>query len=980
MRPFDESEESDEGVDRKQLAHIKHAFLFINQEKYARTLACLSDRQQQFLQLLPLLFHVNHPMLPGYINHDAVAGVHGYAPSEQDIIIAKHFTRSFTYARNFSYTGNLADQNAAIAALFIMGSSGTIAHSEISDVDVWVCYSDGITIPQLTQLKQKCELLTCWSAETIHLETNFFLMDANKFSHGQQSIMSTDASGSAQRFLLLDEFYRSAIWLAGKIPLWWFVPAEKENNYLEYSKNLLEKRFLRETEVIDLGGVPAIPANEFVGAGVWQLYKGIATPYKSVLKLLLLEAYASETFNEPVCLDLKRKVYGYLSSASLASTHFPSNSIDVDELDAYVLVYQRLESYLMATQQTERLELVRRCFYLKAGKRVVKSSHATGKFWKKSLLEKMIKAWGWQPHQVVTLDDHLSWKVTKVLSERDLLSRELDQGYRLVLELQKNIPENAAINNQELLILGRKLHAAFERKAGKIDWINPHISEDLTEPSLCFVQGLEDGITVWKVYRGSHQEFFSQPQFLELIKRSQHFIEALLWCYCNELFAANTKVDIVSKVFTMQAAQLQLLLQAIKQWLPLPPLKPTHEFFTQAPYPTKVMLLFNVGGEPQSELAKKGMQMLSSQRDVFGFGGLKENLIMSADIIHCNSWGEIVCRHFDSDALLNCLLYYLRLIPPHKNSPLLELTIHCFSFGQGSLVEQRIKFLWQSIINCFYTKSSTRNARFIFEMAGEYLLLQFIQQQPQISRFKTYEKLLEKLSAPQLEPSAIVIDPLALSDKPLRVICEAIKYSEVYVFYKIEDHLALVSILDHKGSMFSKNFPFLNSQTLLRPLYRFLHAAIERQLALLKLSPEVPGDLGKIESSRQIHSYEIIGEPKQKNAHLEPRAIDQDISQLAFINICAIAEPVDNLQLRFIILCEGKEFSELKLGENLYAEVAHYISNCRQSGEKYPCYITDLDLSRCGDFIAPHSGIQLIHYLQIKMEIEQKLSLALQKL
>jgi len=961
MQSVDDSEELNEGVDRKQLTQVKRAFLALNQEKYTRTLACLSERQQYFLKLLPLIFHVNHPMLPGYISHHTAAGVHDYSPADSDIQAAKTIARSFTYARN------LLDKHDAIDAIFIMGSSGTIAHSESSDLDVWVCHNDQINPSAFSELKEKCHRLTQWAEDVIHLEVNFFLMDAKKFSQGQQSVMSGDSSGSAQHFLLLDEFYRTAIWLAGKVPLWWFVPVEQENNYAEYANNLLDKRFLRETDIIDFGGVAEIPANEFIGAGVWQLYKGIDSPYKSVLKLLLLEIYASEKFNKPVSLDLKSKVY----------QSFSHHNITADELDAYVLIYYRLESYLQEQKQLTRLELVRRCFYFKVGENISKATHASGKSWRKSLLEKMVAAWGWQRHQVAQLDSRAQWKAFQVLKERDLLANELQQGYRLLVEMQKSIPDYAAINGNELLILGRKLHAAFERKAGKIDWINPNISQDLTESSLCFVQTMEENVSVWQVYRGTEQEYLSHPQLAEPVKRSHNFIESMLWCYCNGILLNNTILDIVSKNFSIQLSQLQQLHQSLKQWLPLPLAKPPHELFTQNAHPTRIMLLFNVGVEPQSELLKKGMQMLSNQRDAFGYSGLKENLVVTADIIQSNSWGEVICRHFDNDALLNCLLHYLRLIPPHKNTTLPELTIHCFSVGQATIIEQRVTYLWHAIINCFYKKHLNDNARFIFEMADEYFLLQFIQQQPQISRFKHYEKLLEKLSAPQQDVSTVVIDNLALKDTTLRLIYEAVTRAEVYLFYKLDGHMAHVSIVDHKGSLFTKSYPLLNAQTLLRPLYRFMRAAIERQLRTHEINADSPRYFKALQN---INIYEIMADSKQKYTHLQLRDVEQDLSQLPFINIFAIAEPVNNMRLRFTIFCEGKEFSELQYGDNLYAEVARYILSYRQSGETYPCYITDLDLSLCRDFVAPHTGIQLIHYLQIKDELEQKLNSALQDL
>lgn len=970
MNLQDGSEESSEGVDRKQLTQIKQRFLELNQERYARTLAGFSERQQQFLKLLPLLFHVSHPMLPGYYGHKTPAGIDGYSPTKDDIRTAKILARSFTYQRD------LIDKKNALDALFIMGSLGTIAHSEISDIDVWVCHKNEIDSVALAALQDKCNSLSLWAADIIHIETHFFLINAQQFSQGQHAGLSNESSGSAQHFLLLDEFYRTAVWLAGKLPLWWFVPAEQEHRYAEYTENLLVKRFLRVAEVIDFGGVPAIPTNEYIGAGIWQLYKGINSPYKSVLKLLLLEAYANEKFNEPLALDLKRKIH--------ATTVKVKDQ--VDDLDAYVLIYQRLEKYLIANNQVARLELVRRCFYFKAGKSLSKASRAPAKLWQRVLLEKMVAAWGWQHSVLTILDTRAYWKSPHVLIERNLLAHELDHAYRLLMDINKSAVGNAAISCDELLILGRKLHAAFERKAGKIDWINPNISQDLSEPSLCFVEVIETGLPIWQVYRGSQQDLALRNKTAEPIKRSRNFIESLLWCYANGILSigsqsVTTKLDILSKDFALQSSQRQQLLQSLQNWLPIPLIKPAHDCFTKSAQANRIILLFNVGVEPQADLRKKGMQMLSSQRDAFGYSGLKENLVISVDIIQSNTWGEIVCRHFASDALVNSLLYYLRLVPPLKYSVLPELTIRCFSLGQGSIIEQRVMDLWRAIISCFYSGTRIRNPRFLFEIADEYLVLQFIQQRPQVFRFKAYEKLLEKLSSPQTEYSPIVVDAFALNDKPLRLFCEAAKKPGIYVFYKIDGVIAEVSVVDHKGSLFTKTFILHNAQTLLRPLCRFIRSAVERQMLEYEVFPDASASVNLL---HDISIYELMGDEKQKNMHLELRTIGQDISHLPFINICAVAEPADNHQennpLSFTIFCEGKEFSELEFGADLFTVVAGYILACRQHGETYPCYITDLDLSLCRDAIAPQTGVQLIHYLHIKSELEQQLTQALQNL
>src|SRR5690625_6104873 len=77
------------------------------------------------------------------------------------------------------------------------------------------------------------------------------------------------------------------------------------------------------------------------------------------------------------------------------------------------------------------------------------------------------------------------------------------------------------------MVLGRKLHAAFERKAGKIEWLNPGISDSLQESALYFqCQPDKDGDGgVWAVHRGSRADFIARDQASTALKKSRHFLE-----------------------------------------------------------------------------------------------------------------------------------------------------------------------------------------------------------------------------------------------------------------------------------------------------------------------------------------------------------------------------------------------------------------------------------------------------------------------
>ncbi|MDY6798321.1 MAG: hypothetical protein SVX28_06180, partial [Pseudomonadota bacterium] len=56
----------DEGIDRKTLKRLTDRFLEVNRQRWSRARSALTYRQQVILDLLPLVFHLNHPALPGY--------------------------------------------------------------------------------------------------------------------------------------------------------------------------------------------------------------------------------------------------------------------------------------------------------------------------------------------------------------------------------------------------------------------------------------------------------------------------------------------------------------------------------------------------------------------------------------------------------------------------------------------------------------------------------------------------------------------------------------------------------------------------------------------------------------------------------------------------------------------------------------------------------------------------------------------------
>lgn len=235
---------------------IKRRFLALNRDRLQRINSSLLWRQRGALDLLPLLFQINNESLPGFISKDVPAGISNYKPPSTAIDAATRLNKRFKHSSR-------ALARYDIYSLFLTGSSGTIAHAKDSDFDIWICHRPGLSTEALNLLESKASAISEWCA-SLNLEVHFFIMDEMRFQQKNVVSLDKESSGSALHLLLLEEFYRTSILLAGRMPLWWFVEPDQENNYEECAAELLRKRRVAEYEVIDFGPVNNIPAEEFL--------------------------------------------------------------------------------------------------------------------------------------------------------------------------------------------------------------------------------------------------------------------------------------------------------------------------------------------------------------------------------------------------------------------------------------------------------------------------------------------------------------------------------------------------------------------------------------------------------------------------------------------------------------------------------------------------------------------------------------------
>ena len=588
---------------------LKQRLDAINQLRVDRALAAMGPAFQQVYSLLPTLLHYHHPL------------------DETQ----RHYLDELELNR-----GMLAKEppkgELPITGLYSMGSTSSVGQSCSSDLDIWVCHQSWLDSEERQLLQRKCSLLESWAA-SLGVEVSFFLIDENRFRHNESGSLGGEDCGSTQHILLLDEFYRTAVRLAGKRILWNMVPCDEEEHYDDYVMSLYAQGVLTPNEWLDLGGLSSLSAEEYFGASLWQLYKSIDSPYKAVLKTLLLEAYSWEyPNNRLLAKDIKQRLH--------------DGEIVSFGLDPYCMMLERVTLYLQAIEDETRLDLVRRCFYLKVCEKLSRERACVG--WRREVVSHLVKEWGWDEKRLMMLDNRANWKIDEVRKAHNELLDAMMQSYRNLIRFARRNNLSVSASPQDIGVLTRKLYAAFEALPGKVTLVNPQISPDLSEPNLTFIHvppGRANR-TGWYVYnRAPDMESIISHQPLEY---NRYLNKLVAWAWFNGLLTSRTRLFIKGNGI-VDLAKLQEMVADVAHHFPLRLPSPTPKALYSPCEIRHLAIIVNLEYDPTAAFRNQVVHFDFRKLDVFSFGEEQKCLIGSIDLLYRNSWNEVRTLHFNGE-------------------------------------------------------------------------------------------------------------------------------------------------------------------------------------------------------------------------------------------------------------------------------------------------------------------------------------------
>jgi adenylate cyclase class 1 len=915
-------------------------YLALNAKRLRRVYDSLTARQQDFLDALPLLFHINHALLPGYVSKDTPWGIASYSPSQTSVQAVRQLCRSFEYDRRSA-------PRFALRGLYMMGSPGTIAYSRSSDVDMWLVHDPAIDDEALAQLHAKAHLIEAFAA-TLDLEVHFFVFDAERFRSGEDLSLSDESSGSSQHYLLLDEFYRSSLLVAGLPPLWWRVPACYENDYEAYIEAATERRLLDPGYYVDFGGLPTIPAEEFFGAAVWHLYKSIDSPYKSVIKLLLMEAYAAE-FPDITLLSMHYK------------RNVESNNVDLNAIDPYILMYTKIEEHLIARNDTVRLEVLRRCFYLKGNVPVDPNVARTDDDWRVKVMQRLVQAWAWGPLEITRLNTRGEWGLDVAIEERRDLTNTLKDSYAMLSQFARNQAGNSKITQRDLHVLGRKLYAAFEKKPSKIEIVTRGICTNPAEPGLSLHEvKLSADKFIWLLYPGTVTP--DEAPLRKPIKRSGSAAEIVLWCHLNRLADDATNWHVFTSFSRFNGADIKRMRERLEATMNATVGDAVTKDLVSPRRVARVVLLVNVGVEPTS-----GDDILTSDRnDPLAYGGRGTNLVQTVDLLFSTTWNEAFAFRYEGpravlEAVTESVLW---IVPDRSGGTLPDIETHCFSAHSAAQIATRVGALFTDAIRFILNNAHQATPHIVIQSNDELHHLKYSQDSSSLASYASQALLIRALSsANDNNEQRLHFDSSCSRAGFLPALYRHNRPGTLQIFAHQTGPRADVFLLDERGLLLVNRHECHSLASLLEHYRRFLGAALPRcEHALDKNAELAVETFGVVSAGNEIVLKAYSADPVERRGYLSLRVL---------------ADADSNGHQQFTIYAGHREFSTWEHGASLFTQVAEFVQAQRATSTAYPIYITDLDLSTRFRDIVGVKALRPYDLLSYKKRIEFQLTRAL---
>lgn len=690
-------------MNREQIEDNKKNFILHNIVRLREMIRYLPSEKLNLFKMIPFLIHINSPDFPGYVKLPDIKSTTQKEIISKDISssLIKFYDNIFGVwnFENSGFAKDIAEKNPiakellskkndtpAVQALYHIGSLGTFTQSAKSDFDFWVViekpdfknkddelhYKDFINI-----LHEKLALITTYSRKEFSQEVTFFVHYAHNLRDNVFDNPDDEDSVAVPELLLKEEFYRTFIMVAGKIPLWAVQPFGLDQEELEqWKKEVLNCDGF--DSFIDLGTFDSMPIEEIQRGLLWQICKAPYDPVKSVIKASITASYnvKKERLSQNITQQDKGDRPSPILLCDMVKERFGHSIIDDYAADPYIIAFERIIEFYAKNYDERGLSQIKAAIFFRlCGFPQVTLPPKDSP--KRKILDRYIRQWQLGSKRLKKLLEYQSWSESeKTLFDRTMIER-LYTLYKSSVEqelpdkqtdnqkiTQKNSREiTQKKNNQiasdltlpkkesDLIILKNKVNKITLKKKGVLPVCSTYLRLKPQTNMILIAKEQNDSSSsnnavsyewilcsvVEKSQIQADQSDKSNKSY-KLLYSSKYFMETVGWSMYNHIYIRGTthlKMKVPFKLYASfeKPSDCDDIYLALQPWLPL-----SDEPFLSKPFWEKVVVMLFVQSkdEPSKDNGKDAIDSLTQEINNHMFQKFNR-----AEFLARNSWGEI---------------------------------------------------------------------------------------------------------------------------------------------------------------------------------------------------------------------------------------------------------------------------------------------------------------------------------------------------
>ncbi len=757
----------------------KNKFLEFNKIKFQRFQQFVGNTNtKKVINSIPFLLSVNHKKFPGYVDGDVPLGIFNYELDDD----TKRFIRGKFPATTVEVS-NI--KKPFIQMLAIMGSIGTIAYNKKSDFDYWVCVDRKDAAKEPFELFQKkVDAVQKWAASEIKLPVHIFINDVDRVKQNIFAEDEDEAFGSTVGAVLKDEFFRSSIIICGKIPFWWVVPQFiKDKEYNELFAKLPQE--MAENDFVDLGNLYEISKEDFLGAALFQIIKSLGNPFKSMIKIGLLEKYLSAADDSKL---MSQKV----------KMNVQKGNFDNTALDSYLMMFTEVyDFYSSKIHDKNLLDMLKKNLYLKIDPQL---SKYTGVKDNKNIPYKVLimfqyaKEWQWNMDKVTDLDNFDTWDFNKVMDFWDSVKKIMLLSYKNISEQFPTLKLSKKVSENDFLLLTRKIKTHFKREPEKIEQFIT-FKDTPSEPVL-YIEPVNQTMNniEWRLYKRNAVK--TDSFITTTLKTENNLLKLLVWTSLNQIYYPTfTRLNIQSGYSRINQQQVLSFLDQ------------SSNFFTE------------------DRIVLKNQYLLDAAFNLLNFIVLNFDIenaeeIQTVHFLYHTSWGESYLKEYHSEEdIINILFTVLK--DGYKLKRNFENYCSINTPDPYKKPYKRIISLFKEAYSVIVEDEKSTSARFIANVRNKFIM---ITRDGNKIEGDVYPNFFSLLTAVTLKPKKQIVYGFFSGDPafaPLSVLHSLTEKNTITVAYEEKGNILITYIINETGNLFSFIKPLSIKEEFLIYLFDF---------------------------------------------------------------------------------------------------------------------------------------------------------------